>query len=47
MYFSFNFGLYSIQLGIDHKEQGCGWGVVGGGVLYNGQNPLSNTEVIC
>ena len=41
MYFTFDFGWYSIHFEIVREEQG-GWGH-----LLNGQNPLSVTKVIC
>ena len=44
MYFSFDFGWYSIDFDIVHQERGWGGG---GGVLLNGQNLLNVTKVIC
>ena len=44
MYFSFDFGWYSIHFDIVHQERG--WGEGGGGGL-NGQNLLNVTKVIC
>ena len=50
MYFSFDFGWYSINFDIVRSEQrGGGGGGRGGrgGLLLNRQNPLSVTKVIC
>ena len=46
MYFSFDFGWYSIHL-CPLKTGVGGWGGGGGFFLLNRQNPLSVTKAIC